>query len=84
MRSALKLAVEPVSQVDFPCSSGFTRSARRADALQVLVDEARRGKDRRWVVKRTSRRVSTLPHNGLMLAVEERTVDRHVLKLIRG
>jgi retron-type reverse transcriptase len=47
---ALKVVLEPIFEADFaPCGFGFRRSRGQHDALQVLVDEAWRG--RRWVVE---------------------------------
>ncbi len=83
MQTALKLAAEPVFEADFlPCSFGFRPARSAHDALQVLVDEAWRG--RRWVVETDiANCFEAIPHEGLMAAVEERIVDRHVLKLLR-
>ena len=84
VQTALKLAVEPVFEADFlPCSFGFRPARSAHDALQVLVDEAWRG--RRWVVETDiANCFEAIPHEGLMAAVEERIVDRHVLKLLRS
>jgi RNA-directed DNA polymerase len=49
VQAALKIVLEPVFEADMcPCSSGFRPRCGAHDALQVLVDEAWRG--RRWVV----------------------------------
>jgi RNA-directed DNA polymerase len=47
---ACKIVLEPIFEADFlPCSFGFRPKIAAHDALQVLVDEAWRG--RRWVVE---------------------------------
>ena len=86
VQSALKLVIEPVFEADFlPCSFGFRPKRTTHDALQVLVDEAWRGSGRRWVLETDiASCFDAIPHQQLMLAVQERVVDRHVLKLIRG
>jgi RNA-directed DNA polymerase len=84
VQAALKLVMEPVFEAGFlPCSFGFRPARSAHDALQVLVDEAWRG--RRWVVETDiANCYEAIPHDGLMAAVEERVVDRHVLKLLRS
>src|SRR3954452_14322023 len=50
VQAALKIVLEPVFEADFaPCSFGFRPRRSPHDALQVLIDEAWRG--RRWVVE---------------------------------
>ena len=50
VQASLKLVTEPVFEADFlPSSFGFRPKLSAHDALQVLVDEAWRG--RRWVVE---------------------------------
>jgi group II intron reverse transcriptase/maturase len=84
VQAALKLAIEPVFEADFlPCSFGFRPARSAHDALQVLVDEAWRG--RRWVVETDiANCFEAIPHDRLMAVLEERIVDRHVLKLLRS
>ena len=65
------------------CSFGFRPRRSAHDALQVLVDEAWGG--RRWVAESDiANCFEAIPHSGLMSAIEERIVDRHVLKLLRA
>jgi RNA-directed DNA polymerase len=65
------------------CSFGFRPQRSQHDALQVLIDEAWDG--RRWIAESdVSDCFGAIPHGGLMAAVEERIVDRHVLKLLRA
>ena len=50
VQAALKIVLEPVFEADFlPCSFGFRPKRSAHDALQVVIDEAWRG--RRWVVE---------------------------------
>ncbi|RTL61284.1 MAG: hypothetical protein EKK42_35600 [Pseudonocardiaceae bacterium] len=50
VQAAVKIVLEPVFEADFlSCSFGFRPKRSPHDALQVLVDEAARG--RRWVVE---------------------------------
>ena len=84
VQAALKTVIEPIFEADFlPCSFGFRPKRRAHDALRVLIDEAWRG--RRWVVETdVASCFEAIPHDRLMQAVEERIVDRHVLKLLRA
>ncbi|MBP5896592.1 hypothetical protein F3K35_43200 [Streptomyces sp. LBUM 1481] len=84
VQAALKIVLEPVFEADMlPCSFGFRPRRGAHDALQVLVDEAWRG--RRWVVETDiANCFEAIGHEKLMQAVEERVVDRSVLKLLRA
>jgi group II intron reverse transcriptase/maturase len=84
VQAALKLVLEPVFEADFaPCSFGFRPKRSQHDALQVVIDEAWRG--RRWVVETDiADCFSAIPHEELMRAVEERVCDQAVLKLLRA
>jgi RNA-directed DNA polymerase len=84
VQTACKIVLEPIFEADFlPCSFGFRPKIAAHDALQVLVDEAWRG--RRWVVETDiADCFSAIPHGKLMQAVEERVCDQAVLKLLRA
>jgi group II intron reverse transcriptase/maturase len=84
VQAALKLVIEPIFEADFlEVSYGFRPGRKQHDALQVLLDEAWRG--RRWVVETdVADCFESIPHDRLMAAVEERIVDRKLLKLIRS
>ena len=84
VQAAVKIVLEPVFEADFlPCSFGFRPRRSPHDALQVVLDEAWRG--RRWVVETDiADCFSAIPHHALMRAVEERISDRAVLKLLRA
>jgi group II intron reverse transcriptase/maturase len=83
-QAATKIVLEPIFEADFaPCSFGFRPRRSPHDALQVVIDEAWRG--RRWVVETDiADCFSTIPHDALMHAIEERVSDRAVLKLLRA
>ncbi len=84
VQAAAKIVVEPIFEADMlECSFGFRPRRSAHDALQVLVDEAWRG--RRWVVESDiANCFEAIPHSGLMSAIEERIVDRRALKLLRA
>jgi group II intron reverse transcriptase/maturase len=71
VQSACKIVLEPIFEADFlDCSFGFRPKRAPQDALQVLVDEAWRG--RRWVVETDiANCFSAIPHERLIQAVEE-------------
>jgi group II intron reverse transcriptase/maturase len=84
VQAALKSVIEPIFEADMlECSFGFRPRRSAHDALQVLVDESWRGA--RWVAESdVANCFEAIPHSGLMTAIEERIVDRHVLKLLRA
>jgi group II intron reverse transcriptase/maturase len=84
VQAATKIVIEPIFEADMlACSFGFRPKRSAHDALQVLIDEAWGG--RRWVAESdVSDCFGAIPHDGLMSAIEERIVDRHVLKLLRA
>ena len=84
VQAAAKIVIEPIFEADMlECSFGFRPRRSQHDALQVLVDEAWRG--RRWIVETdVANCFEAIPRSQLMSAIEERIVDRHVLKLLRA
>ena len=84
VQATVKTVLEPIFEADFaPCSFGFRPRRSPHDALQVVIDEAWRG--RRWVVETDiADCFSAIPHDALMHAVEERISDRAVLRLLRS
>jgi group II intron reverse transcriptase/maturase len=84
VQAATRIVIEPIFEADMlECSFGFRPRRSAHDALQVLVDEAWDGK--RWVAESdVSDCFGAIPHDRLMVAIEERIVDRHVLKLLRA
>jgi RNA-directed DNA polymerase len=84
VQAAAKIVLEPIFEADMlECSFGFRPGRSAHDALQVLIDEAWGGG--RWVVETDiANCFEAIPHDRLMAAIEERVVDRHVLKLLRA
>jgi RNA-directed DNA polymerase len=84
VQAAVKLALEPVFEADFlPCSFGFRPRRSAHDALQVLLDESWGG--RQWALESDiANCFEAIPHDRLMQAIEERIVDRKLLKLLRA
>ena len=84
VQAAARIVIEPIFEAAFlPCSFGFRPRRGQHDALQVLIDEAWGG--RRWVLESdVANCFEAIPHSGLMSAIEERIVDRQVLKLLRA
>lgn len=84
VQAALKIVVEPIFEADFqPCSFGFRPKRAAHDALQLILNESYQG--RRWVVETDiANCYEAIPHDRLMQAIEERTVDRQILKLLRA
>ena len=78
----MKIVLEPIFEADMlDCSFGFRPRRAAHDGLQVVVDEAWKG--RRWVVETDiADCFSAIPHSGLMSAVKERICDRKVLGLL--
>jgi RNA-directed DNA polymerase len=84
VQTAVKIVLEPVFEADMmACSFGFRPRLATHDALQVLIDESWQG--RRWVVETdVADCFGSIPHSGLMSAVEERVSDRRLLALLRA
>lgn len=83
VQAALKIVIEPIFEADFlPCSFGFRPRKAAQDALQVLIDEAWGGN--RWIAETDiASCFDAIPHDRLMIVIEERICDRHILKLLR-
>ena len=84
VQAAVKIVIEPIFEADMlECSFGFRPARSAHDALQVVVDESWKG--RRWVAESDiANCFEAIPHERLMSAIEERIVDRHILKLLRA
>jgi RNA-directed DNA polymerase len=84
VQAAVKIVLEPVFEADMlACSFGFRPRRATHDALQVLIEESWQG--RRWVVETdVADCFGSIPHSGLMSAVEERVSDRRMLALLRA
>jgi RNA-directed DNA polymerase len=83
VQAAMKIVLEPVFEADFlDCSFGFRPKRSAHDALQVLTDEAFRG--RMWVVETDiANCFDAIPKDKLIQAVQERVCDQSVLKVLR-
>jgi RNA-directed DNA polymerase len=84
VQAAVKTVIEPIFEADFePCSFGFRPKRSAHDALQLILDECFQGL--RWVVETDiASCFEAIPHERLMQAIEERIVDRNLLKLLRA
>jgi len=84
VQAAAKTVIEPIFEADMlECSFGFRPRRSQHDALQVLINEAWSG--RRWVLESdVANCFEAIPHSELMSAIEERIVDRRLLKLLRA
>jgi len=84
VQAAVRIVIEPIFEADMlECSFGFRPGRSAHDALQVVVDESWRG--RRWVAESDiADCFEAIPHEALMSAIEERIVDRPILKLLRA
>ena len=84
VQAATRIVIEPIFEADFlPCSFGFRPKQSQHDALQVVIDQADRG--RRWVVESdVDSCFESIPHERLLAAIEERICDRQLLKLVRA
>jgi group II intron reverse transcriptase/maturase len=84
VQAAAKIVSESIFEADIlECSFGFRPRRSAHDALQVIIDESWGG--RRWVAETDiADCFEAIPHDRLMTAIEERIVDRHVLKLLRA
>jgi RNA-directed DNA polymerase len=84
VQASVKIVIEPIFEADMlECSFGFRPGRSAHDALQVVVDESWGG--RRWVAESDiANCFEAIPHAALMSAIEERIVDRHLLKLLRA
>lgn len=84
VQAATKIVIEPIFEADFlPCSFGFRPKRSAHDALQVLIEEAWRG--RRWVVETDiASCFEAIPKDGLVRCLEARISDQTTLKLLRG
>jgi RNA-directed DNA polymerase len=83
VQAALKIVLEPVFEADFlPCSFGFRPKRSAHDALQVVIDEAWRGR-RRVAGTDIASCFTAIPHEKLLQATGERVAGQPVLKLLR-
>src|SRR4051794_8108077 len=84
VQAAARIVLEPIFEADFlPCSLGFRPRKSAHDALQVLVDEAWRG--RPWGVETEHAHWSAAdPHNRMMVALRGKNVAPQLFSPRRG
>jgi RNA-directed DNA polymerase len=84
VQAATKTVIEPIFEADMlEHSFGFRPRRSAHDALQVIIDEAWRG--RRWAAESDiANCYEAIPHSKLMSAIQERISDRNLLKLLRA
>jgi RNA-directed DNA polymerase len=84
VQAAVKIVIEPIFEADMlGCSFGFRPKRSAHDALQVLIDESWSYK--RWVVETDiASCFEEIPHDRLMAVIEERVIDRKLLRILRG
>jgi RNA-directed DNA polymerase len=83
VQGAVYLVLEPIYEEDFlPCSYGFRPGKRAHDALAEIRNHIKRG--RRAVYDADLKGFfDSIPHDKLMVGLQQRIADRSVLKLIR-
>ena len=69
VQAATRIVIEPIFEADFlPCSFGFRPKKSQHDALQVVIDQAYRG--RRWLVESdVDSCFESIPHDAVRHAV---------------
>ncbi len=83
VQMAVLLIVEPIFEADFlDCSFGFRPGRSAHDALEEIRKNLQQGRREVYDADLQSY-FDTIPHEKLMKCVEQRIVDKSVLKLIR-
>ena len=85
VQMATKIVIEPVFEADFkPCSYGFRPKRSAKQAMDRIYEVADKG-NALWVLDADIKDYfGSINHEKLMLLVEQRIIDRKVLKLIKG
>lgn len=85
VQMAAKIVIEPVFEADFqPCSYGFRPKRSALQAMDRIFEVADKG-GALWVIDADIKDYfGSISHDKLLLLVEQRIVDRKVLKLIKG
>lgn len=79
---ACKLVIEPIFEADFEeCSYGFRPNRSAKDAITKIKEHLKAGNTEVYDAD-LSKYFDTIPHDRLMLALQERIADKRVLKLI--
>jgi RNA-directed DNA polymerase len=83
VQMAVLLIIEPIFEADFlDCSYGFRPGRSAHDALEEIRKNLQQGRKEVYDADLQSY-FDTIPHEKLMKCVEQRIVDKSVLKLIR-
>ena len=83
VQMAVLLVIEPIFEADFEdCSHGFRPKKSAHDALGEIRKSILEGRTEAYDADLSSY-FDTIDHEELMMKVQRRIVDRHVLKLIR-
>jgi len=78
-----KMVIEPIFEADFEdCSYGFRPKRSAHDAITVISDNLKKGKVQVYDAD-LSGYFDNIPHDKLMILVEQRISDSRILKLIR-
>ena len=81
---AVKIILEPIFEADFEdCSYGFRPKRSAKDALKAIETNLKAGRTAVYDADLKGY-FDTIPHDKLMLGVEQRVSDRSVLGLIKG
>lgn len=79
---ACKLVIEPIFEADFEdCSYGFRPKRSAQDAITKIKEHLKTGKTEVYDAD-LSKYFDTIPHDKLMIALQERISDKRVLRLI--
>lgn len=83
VQMSCKMVIEPIFEADFKnCSYGFRPKRSASMAIEAIRKHIKEGKIEILDADLTAY-FDTIPHNKLMILVEQRISDRHILKLIR-
>jgi RNA-directed DNA polymerase len=83
VQTACLLILEPIFEADFlPCSYGFRPGRNAHQALDEIVEHVKSGRTEVYDADLKGY-FDTIPHDKLILGLEQRITDRSVLKLIR-
>ena len=82
-QAACKLIIEPIFEADFQsCSYGFRPGHRAADAIREIKNNLLEGKTEVYDAD-LSKYFDTIPHDKLMIVLQQRIADPRILHLIK-
>ncbi|MBI2841296.1 MAG: group II intron reverse transcriptase/maturase [Acidobacteria bacterium] len=84
VQAALRIGIEPIFEIGFnPNSYGFRPGRGAKDALAAVMSHLRKGEV--WVIDADLKAYfDSIPHNHLLVLVEEKIADARILELIAG